>query len=201
MSSEDAGKSFPLIWCPVIPLDSLTELSIYEEELSKLSRFYDDWCASMRSKDIKGGDVGIYLDRIRMLMINIGVASGANRDFAEKAQSIISEALRRQILKSVSEMNAESDSMKIIKETLADFFSNLRFTRDIDPSEEIERSASASIGRSSGMLGKVRGLAGGTAEGKEPSSSGFVRMALVEASRIVLRTYLRLLSPDPWNSL
>ncbi|MGY5853353.1 MAG: hypothetical protein RTU92_07310 [Candidatus Thorarchaeota archaeon] len=201
MSSEDADKSFPLIWCPVIPLEKLDELSIYEEELRKLSRFYDDWCASMRSKDFKGGDVGIYLDRIRMLMINIGVASGANREFAEEVQSIISEALRGQILKSVSEMSVESDSRKIVKETLTDFFSHLRFTRDIDPTEEIERSATASIGRSSGMLGKVRGLARGTTDDKEPSSSGFVRMALVEASRIVLRTYLRLLSPNPWDSV
>ena len=199
MSSRGAGKSIPLIWCPVIPLDKLDELSGYEDELRKLSRFYDDWCAAMRSKDVKGGDVGIFLDRIRMLMINIGVASGTNREFAEKVQSIISEALRRQILMSVSEMNAESDSRKIVKETLSDFFSNLKFTRDIDPAEEVERSASASIGRSSGMLGKVHGHVEGTTESNEPASSGFVRMALVDASRIVLRTYLRLLSPNPWN--
>ena len=198
MSSRDTSKKPPLIWCPIIPMDQLTELADNEEELNRLSRFYDDWCASMRSKDVKGGDVGLYLDRIRMLMINIGIASGQNRKFAEKVQTIISEALRDQIIGAVTEMSEISDSKKIVKEILNDFFSNLRFTRDIDPNEEIHLSASTSMSRSAGMLGRVRGLVEGD-DGSD-ATSGFVRMAHVEASRIVLRTYLRLLSPNPWDN-
>ncbi len=200
MKPVDTGRRVPSVWCPIIPLERLEELESFDEELHLLSNVYDDWAATMRGKPFKGGELGIYLDRIRILMIRIGIASGTNRDFAESVQSIIIDALREQVLRSVKSIWEDSSRKKILKSILLTFFTEIRFMRDIDPQEEMERAAlkSQSASTSKG-LGSMRKAISQRAPKKKTVDDKHVKIAMVEATRIVLRSYMRLLSPDPWS--
>lgn len=200
MTPVDSARNVPLVWCPIIPLDKIDELSDYEEELRTLADVYDDWAASMRGKPITGGEVGIYLDRIRILMFRVGVASGTNREFAEKAQSIISDELRKQAMRSVKAIWEDSKSKRVMKNILNNFFSDIRFTRDIDPVEEMEKAVTKSLkSKSTKVLGSKRKDLARRTEKKSSVDVKSVRAILVEATRIVLRIYMKLLSPDPWS--
>jgi hypothetical protein len=200
MNPVDAGMRVPSVWCPIIPLERVSELEGFDEELHRLADVYDDWAASMRGKSVKGGDLGIYLDRIRILMFKIGVASGTNRDFAEKAQSIISETLRDQVLRSVKSIWEDNKSKKVMKSILHAFFAEIRFIRDIDPVEEMEKAARKSLSISPAkVIGSLRKTLARRPAENETVDEKYIRTAIVEATRIVLRSYMRLLSPDPWS--
>ena len=200
MTPLDDGRRVPLVWCPIIPLDEIEEFSDYERELENLANIYDDWAASMRGKSIKGGEIGIYLDRIRILMINIGIGSGTNRDFAENVQSTITDALRKQTLRSVETIWEETGDKRILKDMLRLFFNEIRFTRDIDPLEEMEKiGVRVSASAPPKVLGSKRKSVARRPEPEIKIEDKQIRTALVEATRIVLKSYLKLLSPDPWS--
>ena len=200
MTPLDDGRRVPLVWCPIIPLDEIEKFSDYERELENLANIYDDWAASMRGKSIKGGEIGIYLDRIRILMINIGIGSGTNRDFAENVQSTITDALRKQTLRSVESIWENSGNKRILKDMLRLFFNEIRFTRDIDPLEEMEKiGVRVSASAPPKVLGSKRKSVARRPEPEITIEDKEIRTALVEATRIVLNSYLKLLSPDPWS--
>ena len=200
MTPLDDGRRVPLVWCPIIPLDEIEEFSDYERELENIANIFDDWSASMRGKSIKGGEIGIYLDRIRILMINIGIGSGTNRDFAENVQSIITNALRKQTLRSVESIWEDSGEKRILKDMLRLFFNEIRFTRDIDPLEEMEKiGVRVSASAPPKVLGSKRKSVARRPEPEITIEDKEIRTALVEATRIVLNSYLKLLSPDPWS--
>jgi hypothetical protein len=120
-----------------------------------------------------------------------------NRDLAEEIQSILSTHLRKRALDFVDEMPGNSIDDIASKETLSAFFSNLRFTRDIFPEEEIEKVAPEKIKTSKGSksaLGKLRGK-----ESKTVDKQKITERALLEGSNVLKRLYMRLLSPDPWG--
>ncbi|MFW9800985.1 MAG: hypothetical protein ACFFD9_11155, partial [Candidatus Thorarchaeota archaeon] len=94
----------------------------------------------MRPKTLDGATIGVLLDRIRMLMMNMGIAVGQDRELAEKVQKIVSQKLRTGALRLVSDISAESAEKRAIKRTIALFFARVKFTRDIDPLEEIRAS-------------------------------------------------------------
>ena len=200
MTPLDDGRRVPLVWCPIIPLDEIEKFSDYERELENLANIYDDWAASMRGKSIKGGEIGIYLDRIRILMINIGIGSGTNRDFAENVQSTITDALRKQTLRSVESIWENSGNKRILKDMLRLFFNEIRFTRDIDPLDEMEKiGVRVSASAPPKVLGSKRKSVARRPEPEITIEDKEIRTALVEATRIVLNSYLKLLSPDPWS--
>ena len=200
MTPVDSGRSIPWIWCPIIPMEKLDDFSNCEEELSAVSNVYDDWIASMRRKTITGGDVGIYLDRIRILMINIGIASGTNREFAENVQSIIVDALRKQTIRSVESIWEDSEDKRLLKSMLRLFFGEIRFTRDIDSLEEMEKiGVRISSSKPPKVLGSKRKPPARRPKKEIGIAEKHIRTALVEAARIVLKSYMKLLSPDPWS--
>ncbi len=193
MSSDDNHVSMA-VWCTLIPPDEMKKVIEFEDELRSVNQTYEDWLVSMRGKGIVGGDTGIILDRIRILMINIGIACGMNRDLAEEIQSILSTHLRNRALRIVDEMPDQSTDDVATKEALSAFFSDLRFTRDIFPEEEIERATPDKVkGKSKGSLSKLRGS-------KEiVNKEAIARRTLSESSNVLKRIYIRLLSPDPWG--
>jgi hypothetical protein len=201
MSSAGCGRNVPEAWCPIVPLERMEELEGNEDALVKVADVYDDWRVSMRAKSVVGGEVGIYLDRIRILMINIGIAAGQDRNLAERVQTIIGDALRAQVLGSVNAMTEDTTQKKGIKQTLCEFFSEVQFTRDIDPNTDIRRAAACSYSAvPSKVVGTGRMLLSSRAKSQEENDEEFVRTALLEATRIMLRVYIKLLSPDPWSS-
>jgi hypothetical protein len=200
MTPDSSGKRLPSVWCPVIPDDMINKLSGYDDELRALSSVYDDWAASMRGRSNSGGEVGIYLDRIRMLMIAIGISSGTNREFAEEAQTIISEALQKQILRGVDSIWEDSKDKGMMKKMLRIFFNEIKFTRDIDPIEEMRKIGERVYSKGpTKVLGSRRGDLARRPQRKSSIDEKYIQIALVEATRITLRSYLRLLSPDPWS--
>ena len=136
----DTSDHVPMmVWCTVIPPGELGKLVEFEDELIMVNQTYEDWLVSMRGMSLIGSDTGVLLDRIRILMINIGIACAMNRDLAEEIQTILSTNLRKRALAIVSELPEKSTEKLAVKETLSAFFSELRFTRDIFPEEEIEK--------------------------------------------------------------
>jgi hypothetical protein len=152
----------------------------------------------MRGKSFVGGDTGVLLDRIRMLMINIGIACGMNRDLAEEIQSILVVHLRKRALDFVSDMSGDSTEDVATKETLSTFFSDLKFTRDIFPEEEIGKATPEKVkvpkGGSKGKKSKLR-----RKTSKKVDREKIAEKALLESSNVLKRLYMRLLSPDPWG--
>jgi hypothetical protein len=127
-----------------------------------------------------------------MLMINMGIAVGQNRELAEAVQKIVSEKLRTGAVQIVSMMPTESSEKKAIKKTLALFFARVKFTRDIDPAEEIRTS--------------MPDPASLSADQEADSQIDFMELrrsitkkSLEESANVVKRLYVRLLSPDPWG--
>ncbi len=197
MSSEDNHLSMT-VWCTLIPPDEIGKLIKYEDDLRNVNQIYEDWLVSMRGKSFVGGDTGLLLDRIRILMINIGIACAMNRDLAEEIQSILSTHLRKRALNMITDMPSNSTEDVVTKETLSTFFTNLKFTRDIYPEEEIEKATPEKVkapkGKSKGSLSKLRG--GGS---KKINKQQISKRVLLESSNVLKRLYMRLLSPDPWG--
>jgi hypothetical protein len=196
MSSENHLSM--AVWCTLIPPDEIGKLVKYEDDLRNVNQTYEDWLVSMRGKSFVGGNTGVLLDRIRILMINIGIACAMNRDLAEEIQSILSTYLRRRALNLVAEMPSESTEDIVTKEALSNFFTDLKFTRDIFPEEEIEKATPEKVKapkrESKGALSKLRG--GGS---KKIDKQKISKRVLVESSNVLKRLYMRLLSPDPWG--
>ena len=152
-------------------------LSHYIVELERVNDRYDDWRASMRTKKIVNTHIGVLLDRIRILLMGIGIACASNRQLADTIQGIISDCLRKSCLASLEKVK-EGKQEDVVK-TTAQFLGMLRFTRDIYPEEEIAKAYS-----SAGTSGNETSVVAGTLE---------------LAGTIVMAVYLRLLSPDPWQ--
>ncbi len=188
-----------MVWCTVIPPGEMGKLVEFEDDLRMVNQTYEDWLVSMRGMSIIGSDTGVLLDRIRILMINIGIACAMNRDLAEEIQEILSTNLKKKALEIVSELPEEPSEKLAVKETLSAFFSELRFTRDIFPEEEIEKvtpekvKSSGKGGGKKGRFGKIRGSVK-TVDRQKTSTA-----AVLESSNILKRIYMRLLSPDPWG--
>ena len=183
------------VWCTLIPPEEMRNLVGFEEELRSVNQTYEDWLVSMRGKSLVGSDVGVLLDRIRMLMINIGIACGMNREAAEEIQTILSTSLRKRSLDLVAELPDEPPEKLAVKETLTAFFSELQFTRDIFPEEDIGKVTPEKVARSGkkSRLGKLRGSSKNVDQQKVSAA------AVLASSNILKRIYMRLLSPDPWG--
>ncbi len=208
MMSHKGSEWGPMtVWCPIIPEENLLELSRHRKGLRMITNAYYDWCASMRPKTLDGITIGVLLDRIRMLMMNMGIAVGQDRELAEKVQKIVSQKLRTGALRLVSEVSAESAEKRAIKKTLALFFARVKFTRDIDPLEEIRASMPDLTVLKSEIAQEEQGTLPVTGEAGESSDYsivdlklGLTKAVMVESTNVVVRLYTRLLSPDPWEN-
>ena len=123
----ETNHNSALVWCPLIPFEDLQKLAGYGGVLERISQAYDDWRASMRGHTTTAPDAGVFLDRIRMLLIAVGIACGGDRTFAERVQAIIGDQLRRGALSLVSKLADESTTELAVKQTLVSFFKKLRF--------------------------------------------------------------------------
>ncbi len=173
--SENGGGSLA-VWCPLIPMNKLKALIHHMVALEQVNARYDDWRASMRSKKIVGVHVGVLLDRIRILLMGIGLACASNRNLAETLQGIISDCLRRSCLEVLEKIKdgKEPDVITVIRR----FVETLRFTRDIWPEDDIEKAA-LSVGI---------------------NMSQVTQTLIMDLSATILKAiYVRLLSPDPWQ--
>lgn len=173
MFSGNSDRVPMSVWFPILPPEDVMSLRRFEHSLHKINGAYDDWRAIMGKKSLIGTKVGVILDRIRMLMINIGIASGQNREMAERVQILLSKRLREAALGLV-EGNSGVD--KAVRVALANFFGQLEFTRDIDPREEILHNVPNS-----------------------KSNKELYDVIFLECTKIVKRLYIRLLSPNPWD--
>ncbi len=200
MAPNDRNNVSMAVWCTLLPPEELDKFS-EEDDLRSVSAAYEDWLASMRGKSIVGADVGVMLDRIRMLMINIGIACALNRALAEQVQSIVSDHLRKRSLKIVNELRADTKEKAAVKETLALFFKDLKFTRDIFPDEDVMSvipvTVSLRCDSSKGILGRYIGL---RAKKVDVDKESTLQAALLESSNVMKKIYLRLVSPDPWGT-
>lgn len=189
------------VWCTLIPPEELNRFIEYEDDLRNVSEAYEDWLVSMRGKSFIGADVGVLLDRIRILMINIGIACGMNRALAEQVQGVVSDHLRKRALAIVEELPSNSKERVAVKETLAIFFRDLKFTRDIFPEEDvlgiIPVKVTLSSDSSSGLLGK---LVGSKSKKVNVDKKSTLQAALLESSNVLKKLYMRLTSPDPWGT-
>jgi len=179
MPSKDTGDSLLSVWCPLIPERKIGSLSHHIVELERVNDRYDDWRASMRNKKIANVHIGVLLDRIRILLMGIGIACASNRNLADLLQAIISDCLRKSCLLSLEKVK-EGKPLDVTA-TTERFFSSLRFTRDIYPEEEITRAYDSS--------------------GFSDNEPEVVSKALELAGTIVMAAYLRLMSPDPWQHI
>lgn len=173
--SENGGGSLA-VWCPLIPMNKLKTLIHHMVALEQVNARYDDWRASMRSKKIVGVHVGVLLDRIRILLMGIGLACASNRNLAETLQGIISDCLRKSCLDALEKIKdgKEPDVVTVIRR----FIEALRFTRDIWPEDDIEKAA-MSVGI---------------------NMSKATQTLIIDLSATILKAiYVRLLSPDPWQ--
>lgn len=177
MRPTDADDDLLQVWCPLIPQSKIGTLSHYIVELERVNDRYDDWRASMRTKKIVNTHVGVILDRIRILLMGIGIACASNRQLADTIQGVVSECLRKSSLVSLEKV--KDGKQEAVVRTTAQFLGTLRFTRDIYPEEEIAKAYA-----STGLSGNEASVVAGTLE---------------LASTIVMAVYLRLLSPDPWQ--
>ena len=195
------------VWCPIIPEDDLKRLSSQRKGLQEISDAFYDWQAAMRGKSIVGTTIGILLDRIRMLMINVGIAVGQNRGLAEEVQDIIATRLRTGSLGLVTKMTAEGPEDKIVKKTLAMFFAKVKFTRDIDPLEDI-RASMPNLRTFCSELDAIELFRMfGVAKATDLDDSRYTdvrikvtKMAMTGSTNVIKRIFLRLLSPDPWDN-
>ena len=200
MAPNDRNNVSMAVWCTLLPPEELDQFS-EEDDLRSVSAAYEDWLASMRGKSIVGADVGVILDRIRILMINIGIACALNRELAEQIQSIVAYHLRKRSLKIVSELRADTKEKAAVKETLALFFKDLKFTRDIFPEEDVMGVIPVKVSlkgdSSKGILGRLIGLKSKKVDVDKEST---LQAALLESSNVLKKIYLRLVSPDPWGT-
>ncbi len=189
------------VWCTLIPPEELGKFMDYPEDLRSVSQAYEDWLSSMRGKSFVGADIGILLDRIRILMINIGIACAMNRTLAEDVQGVVSDHLRTRALAMVEEMQDDSKENVAVKETLSLFFKDLKFTRDIFPEEDVRGvipvKVSLKSDNSAGVLGRF--LSSKSKKIKvDPDKT--LQAAILQGSNILKKLYMRLISPDPWGT-
>jgi hypothetical protein len=188
------------VWCALIPPEELDRFSENEADLRSVSEAYEDWLVSMRGKSFVGADVGVMLDRIRILMINIGIACATNRALAEEVQAVVSDHLRARALAMVEKLPGNTTDEVAVKETLEVFFQDLRFTRDIFPEEDVRGiipvKVSLSGDSSKGLLGRLVGSKTKTVSVNQEKT---LKATLMESSNILKKLYMRLLSPDPWG--
>ena len=205
MTPNEPNQVSMAVWCPIIPWDRLSEVSQYEQDLSKITEAYDDWRAAMRTKTIIGVDVGVLLDRIRMLMIKVGVACSLNRSLAEIIQSIVSSCIRERALVIVEEMSLDTEDNRTAKLTLGNFFRNVRFIRDIDPIEEIQKAAELKSTTAQPSKKSKSGRRFRKKKQKVPEvqalvlTQNIIKKVLDSSSNVMKRIYMRLLTPDPWG--
>ncbi|MHA1771393.1 MAG: hypothetical protein ACTSYL_02405 [Candidatus Thorarchaeota archaeon] len=206
MSPYDHEKIPMPVWCPLIPLDEYDRLKEYDRHLGRISQAYDDWLASMRGKPFIGTDLGVLLDRIRMLMINIGIACADDRQLAETFQSILSNRLRKTALKIVKGL-PDNKRTPQIKRILERFFEDLQFTRDIAPYDEMEKVVQADMTINkrtnpiSEILNKIRALFQSQHKENQPlTKEELIERSLMDGSNVMKRIYIKLLSPDPWGN-
>ena len=194
--ARNSGNSVLMdVWCTLLPPEELHRFAGQEEGLRTISEAYEDWLSTMGSKSVVGADTGVLLDRIRILMINIGIACALDRELAEEVQNVLSEHLRQRALQIVEEMKEDTSQANAVKQTLAAFFQDLRFTRDIFPEEEIEGVIPEKVLESGkrGILGRKKGS-------KKVDTEDALQSATVESANILKKIYMRLVSPDPWGT-
>ncbi len=200
MAPNDIDNVSMAVWCTLLPPEELDQFS-EEDDLRSVSAAYEDWLASMRGKSIVGADVGVMLDRIRILMINIGIACAMDRALAEQVQSVVAGHLRKRALKIVSELRTNTKEKAAVKETLALFFKDLKFTRDIFPEEDVKGVIPVKVSlkgdSSKGILGRLIGLKSKKVNVDKETT---LQAALLESSNVLKKIYLRLVSPDPWGT-
>ena len=189
------------VWCTLIPPEELDKFTEYTEDLRSVSQAYEDWLSSMRGKSFVGADIGVLLDRIRILMINIGIACAMNRALAEDVQGVVSDHLKARALALVDNLSYESKEQIAVKETLTSFFNDLKFTRDIFPEEDVKDvipvKVSLTSESSTGLLGR---LVGAKSKKASVDLDKTLEAALMEGSNILKKLYMRLISPDPWGT-
>lgn len=189
------------VWCTLIPPEEMDKFTQHEDDLRSVSAAYEDWLVSMRGKSLIGADIGVLLDRIRILMINIGIACATNRTLAEDVQSVVAHHLRIRALQIVEEINSDSKEKVAVKETLTLFFKDLKFTRDIFPEEDvmgvIPVNVSLESDTSKGLLGK---LIGSRPKSVKVDKDDTLQASMLEGSNVLKKIYMRLLSPDPWGT-
>jgi hypothetical protein len=200
MAPNDIDNVSMAVWCTLLPPEELDQFS-EEDDLRSVSAAYEDWLASMRGKSIVGADVGVMLDRIRILMINIGIACAMDRALAEQVQSVVADHLRKRALRIVSELRTNTKEKTAVKETLALFFKDLKFTRDIFPEEDVMGVIPVKVSlkgdSSKGILGRLIGLKSKKVNVDKETT---LQAALLESSNVLKKIYLRLVSPDPWGT-
>jgi hypothetical protein len=207
MNLPDSDSGPVTVWCPILPEEDLKRLSSQRKGLQEINDAFYEWQAVMRGKSIVGTSIGILLDRIRMLMINVGIAVGQNRSLAEEVQDIISTRLRTGSLGLVTKMESKGPEGKLVKKTLAMFFAKVKFTRDIDPLENI-RAAMPDLRAYVSNLDAIDLFQMfGATNARDLDESRFsnirikvTKMAMAGSTNIIKRVFLRLLSPDPWGS-
>jgi hypothetical protein len=201
MAANNTDHVSMAVWCTLIPPEELDRFSGNVEDLRSVSEAYEEWLVSMRGKSFVGTDIGVMLDRIRILMINIGIACAMNRELAEEVQAVVSDHLRKRALAMVETLPIDTVDRVAVKETLVVFFSDLKFTRDIFPEEDvmgiIPVKVSMSQDSSKGHLGRLVRSKSKTANVNKEKT---LQAALLESSNIMKKLYMRLLSPDPWGT-
>lgn len=207
MNLPDSDSGPVTVWCPILPEEDLKRLSSQRKGLQEINDAFYEWQAVMRGKSIVGTSIGILLDRIRMLMINVGIAVGQNRSLAEEVQDIISTRLRTGSLGLVTKMESKGPEGKLVKKTLAMFFAKVKFTRDIDPLENIRAAMPDLRAYVSNLdaidLFQMFGATNATDLDESRFSNiriKVTKMAMAGSTNIIKRVFLRLLSPDPWGS-
>ncbi len=200
MAPNKKGNVSMAVWCTLLPPEELDQFS-EDDDLRSVSAAYEDWLVSMRRKSFVGADVGVLLDRIRILMIDIGIACAMDRALAERVQTIVSEHLRERALKIVNEIQENSKEKAAVKETLTIFFRGLKFTRDIFPEEDvmgvIPVKVSMKSDSSKGLLGRL--IKSRSKEMVSVDKERTLQAAMLESSNVLKKIYMRLLSPDPWG--
>ncbi len=177
--NHNDGSSAMRVWFPLLPREDVIRLSGVEDTLDRINSAYDDWRASMRAKPFMGTKIGVIFDRIRMLTINIGVASGSNRRVAESVQYMLSKRLRESAIDMINNISRDIVSKAVVKAVLAEYFRSVKFTRDNDPEFEIERLVRKKMNRE--------------------DVEDVVNAAIQEGTNVIKRLYIRLLSASPWD--
>ena len=197
MASREVIESQMVVWCPLIPPDKIQSLLQHKDDLSRINEAYEDWRVSMRGKEFNNVKPGVLLDRIRMLMIKVGVSCAGNRNLAEEVQTIVSNALKERALSLVSELQLETPE----KKTLVAFFRNLKFTRDIYPLEEIEKCLvmPASSSGNPESIDSTRKIPVGLKGGPGNAKMEAIEQSLLYCMIVLEKLYVKLVSLDPWG--
>ncbi len=195
------------VWCPLIPYDDLPKIQCTEEELTRVNGAYDDWRATMRGKSVIGADTGVILDRVRMIMIQIGIACGQNRILATDIQSILSKKIREESMILVGDIPDERVDGSEARLVMFNFFQRLPLTRDIIPIEEMQKAADSvdvneDVEQDESIADRLLGRFKKENKDEQPRKQiddKSIKIALQESTNILKRIYMRLLSPSPWE--